>query len=83
MTEQDTYRSAISELESILAELESSAVDIDQLANRLARATLLVKFCRDRLTVVQTDVDDVLQDLDSVRANGAPKSSGPGTSPDA
>jgi exodeoxyribonuclease VII small subunit len=83
LSEQDKYKSAISELESILSELESSAVDVDQLSSRLTRASELVKFCRDRLTVVQTDVDEVLQQLDSVGADDASVGSGTGTSHDA
>lgn len=63
MSEELTYQAAITELETILSELETSAIDVDQLSTRLARATELVRFCRDRLTVVQTDVDDALKDL--------------------
>ena len=67
MSEQLSYNSAVEELESILAELESSAVDVDQLSTQLRRATELVQLCRDRLTVVSDDVNQVLQDLS---ANG-------------
>lgn len=63
MSDETSYNSAIHELEAILSELESSAVDVDQLSSRLRRATELVKFCRDRLSVVQADVDEVLEDL--------------------
>lgn len=63
MSEELTYQAAITELETILSELETSAIDVDQLSTRLGRATELVRFCRDRLTVVQADVDDVLKDL--------------------
>lgn len=65
MSEQLSYNSAVAELESILTELESSAVDVDQLSTRLRRATELVHFCRTRLSVVEGDVNEVLQDLSS------------------
>ncbi len=74
MSEELTYQAAITELETILSELETSAVDVDHLSTRLARATELVRFCRDRLAVVQADVAEVLTDLgDPAAAN----SSGP------
>ncbi len=63
MSDELNYKSAVSELESILAELESSAVDVDQLSMRLGRATELVQFCKDRLKVVEGDVSRVLDDL--------------------
>lgn len=63
MSEELSYNSAAAELESILAELESSAVDVDQLSTRLRRATELVQFCRDRLSVVERDVTQVLDEL--------------------
>ena len=65
MSEQLSYNSAVAELESILIELESSAVDVDQLSTRLRRATELVMFCRARLSVVEGDVNEVLQNLSS------------------
>ncbi len=70
MSEQLSYNSAATELESILAELESSAVDVDQLSTRLRRATELVQFCRSRLSVVESDVNEVLDDL-SVNGEGS------------
>ena len=63
MSDELNYKSAVAELESILAELESSAVDVDQLSTRLGRATELVQFCKDRLKVVEGDVNQVLDDL--------------------
>ncbi len=63
MSDELNYKSAVAELESILTELESSAVDVDQLSTRLGRATELVQFCKDRLKVVEGDVNRVLDDL--------------------
>ena len=63
MSDELNYKSAVAELESILAELESSAVDVDQLSTRLGRATELVQFCKDRLKVVEGDINQVLDDL--------------------
>ena len=58
-----SYREALDELDDILAQLESSAVDVDVLAERVARGAVLVRYCRQRLRVVRSDVDAVVDDL--------------------
>ena len=58
-----SYADALEELDDILAQLESSAVDVDILAERVARGAVLVRYCRQRLRVVRADVDAVVDDL--------------------
>ncbi|MGF1600227.1 MAG: exodeoxyribonuclease VII small subunit [Acidimicrobiales bacterium] len=58
-----SYADALDELDEILAELESSAVDVDVLAERVARAAQLVGHCRRRLRQVRSDVNLVVDEL--------------------
>lgn len=58
-----TYAAALAELEAILASLEGSTVDVDLLADRVARGVELVRFCQQRLREVRTDVDAVIVEL--------------------
>ena len=58
-----TYAEALAELDEILGQLESSTVDVDVLAERVARGAQLVRFCRQRLQVVRVDVDTVVEQL--------------------
>ena len=58
-----TYAEALAELDAILGQLESSTVDVDVLAERVARGAQLVRFCRQRLQVVRVDVDTVVEQL--------------------
>ena len=58
------YASALAELERILGELEASDVDVDQLADRVARATALIAVCRQRIGSARTRIDEVIADLD-------------------
>lgn len=60
------YGEALEELEDLLDELEASDVDVDVLAQRVARGVELVRFCRARLEVVTKDVDAVVSELISV-----------------
>ena len=62
------YASALAELEQILGELEASDVDVDQLADRVARATALIAVCRQRIGAARTRIDEVIADLDGQAA---------------
>ncbi|MBA3605554.1 MAG: exodeoxyribonuclease VII small subunit [Acidimicrobiia bacterium] len=75
MTEQDTattapataapgYAQALDELDAILRELEGSDVDVDRLADRVARATELIGVCRQRIGAARLRIDEVVADLD-------------------
>lgn len=59
-----SYSDALTELEHILNELESSMVDVDALATKVGRASALVAHCKTRLSQVRSDVADVVADLD-------------------
>jgi len=58
------YASALAELGQILNELESSDVDVDKLADRVARATELIALCRERIGAARLRIDEVIADLD-------------------
>jgi exodeoxyribonuclease VII small subunit len=59
-----TYAGAIDELEAILAELEDDRLDVDHLADRVARAAALIRLCRQRLASTQLEVERIVADLD-------------------
>ncbi|MCB0967741.1 MAG: exodeoxyribonuclease VII small subunit [Ilumatobacter sp.] len=59
------YAAALAELDTILRELEGSDVDVDRLADRVARAADLIAVCRDRIDAARLRIDDVIADLDA------------------
>ena len=61
-----TYTSAVSELDEILLELEDEALDVDVLAERVERASTLIRFCRTRITSARTQVSKIVADLDEL-----------------
>jgi exodeoxyribonuclease VII small subunit len=65
-----SYAEALAELDDILAQLESSTIDVDVLADRVARGAALVRYCRQRLRVVRLDVDVVVEQLIDDGAGG-------------
>ena len=68
MTDQTTpgYAEALAELDSILRELEGSDVDVDHLADRVARASELITLCRSKISDAQLRIEQVTADLDAV-----------------
>lgn len=59
------YAEALRELDSILRELEGSDVDVDHLAERVARASELITVCRDKITTAELQIRQVTTDLDA------------------
>jgi exodeoxyribonuclease VII small subunit len=64
------YAAALDELDAILRELEGSDVDVDRLADRVARATELIAVCRQRISDARLRIDAVIADLDGSDAEG-------------
>lgn len=61
---KQTYREAITEIEEILSSIENDELDVDELAEKVNKVTLLLKFCKDKLYKTQEEVDKVLKELD-------------------
>ncbi len=62
--EEIGYAEALKELESILAELERTDVDVDVLASRVERASELIRLCRDRIGNAKLQIDNVVNGLE-------------------
>ncbi|NND75322.1 MAG: exodeoxyribonuclease VII small subunit [Ilumatobacter sp.] len=58
------YAAALAELDAILRELEGSDVDVDHLAERVARAAELIALCREKITNAQVKIEQVTSELD-------------------
>ena len=59
------YAAALDELDAILRELEGSDVDVDHLAERVARAAELITVCREKITNAQVKIEEVTAGLDN------------------
>ena len=65
------YAAAVDELDTILRELEGADVDVDRLADRVARAAALIALCRDRIDRARLQIDEVIADLDAAPVDEA------------
>lgn len=60
-----TYTQAVTELEQILAVMQSDKCDIDKLSAYTRRATELLAECRSRLTATDTELRSILSQLEN------------------
>jgi len=70
---QPGYAAALAELDGILRELEGSDVDVDHLAERVARASELIQLCRAKISTAQLRIEQVTADLDAVAGSTDPQ----------
>ena len=60
MEETLKYEAAIAELQTIVRKMENDELDIDQMAEQLKRAQLLIKLCKDKLTKTDAEIKKIL-----------------------
>ena len=63
--ETPKYGDVIEELEEILEEIEAEDVDLDDLADKVERASDLVELCRDKLDRTEVQVQSIIEDLEA------------------
>ncbi|MFV1989761.1 MAG: exodeoxyribonuclease VII small subunit [Acidimicrobiales bacterium] len=59
------YAGALAELDEILRGLETDDTDVDQLADQVKRASVLLSFCRDRISGARIQIEQVVANLEA------------------
>lgn len=62
MSKEINYEAAVNELEQIVGKMENDELDIDQMSVQLKRAQELIKFCKDKLTKTDEEIQIILAD---------------------
>ena len=67
MKEKDTpnYTQAFEELQEIVSEIEQGEISVDELSDKVKRASHLIKICKNKLATTEEDVNQILQELDA------------------
>jgi len=65
MNKLPNYTEAFEELQEIVSEIERGDISVDELSNKVKRAALLIKICKDKLTATEGDVNLILKELES------------------
>ena len=65
MTPKINYVDAFQELQEIVAEIEQGEISVDELSEKVKRASELIKICKLKLTTTEEDVNKILKELDT------------------
>jgi len=63
-----SFGEAVEEVEAILARLEAEEIDIDDLSREVKRAVELLKICREKLEKTDSEVRELVSDLETQAA---------------
>lgn len=63
MSDIKSYSEAFEELRTIVLEMEQGDISVDELSQKVKRASELIRFCKARLSSTEEDVNAILRDL--------------------
>lgn len=58
-----SYTEAITELEEIVSVIENDQVNIDELSQKVKRASELIKICKDKLHNTEEEVNNIIREI--------------------
>jgi exodeoxyribonuclease VII small subunit len=64
MSKTPSYTEAFEELQLITREIESGDISVDQLAEKVKRASDLIRLCRAKLSSTEEEVNKVLKEME-------------------
>ncbi len=60
---QASYEEAMNELQQIVADIENENISVDDLADKIKRATELIEYCQNKLRSTEQDISQTLEKL--------------------
>jgi len=57
------YSEAIEEVENIINQIESNKLDIDELTEKIRRASELLKFCKQKLHFTEEEIQKIIDQM--------------------
>ncbi|MBR4912429.1 MAG: exodeoxyribonuclease VII small subunit [Bacteroidales bacterium] len=63
MSNELTYTAAFEELKEIVDQLENDSISVDELSEKMKRATKLMKICKDKLTKTEEEINKTISEL--------------------
>ncbi len=63
--EKMTYSSALAELQQLAEDLENDEISIDELSDKIKRASQLLEFCQNKLRSTDEEVKKILSKMES------------------
>lgn len=62
--EKTTYTEAFEELKAIVQEMEDGDIGVDELSDKVKRAAVLIRICKNKLHQTEEDVQKILRELE-------------------
>ena len=59
MNQEQKYEAAFAQLQDIVRKMESDEYSIDEIAVQLKEAQRLIKFCKDKLTKTEAEIQKI------------------------
>ncbi|GAB1450803.1 hypothetical protein MASR2M47_08590 [Draconibacterium sp.] len=59
-----SYNEAMAEVEEILEKIENEELDVDDLAEKVKRVSVLLKICKDKLLKTNEQVELILKEME-------------------
>lgn len=69
MEQTQTYEEAYKELTEIAGEIENDTISVDQLSQKVKRASELIKICQSKLREAETEVNNIITQMDEADEN--------------
>ena len=60
MEKEMKYEEAVAELERVVTQMESGLMDLDAVIEKLKKAQKLIKYCKERLTETDGEIQKIL-----------------------
>jgi exodeoxyribonuclease VII small subunit len=64
MNDNLSYTAAFEELQKIVSQIEQGTISVDELSEKVKRASQLIKICKSKLTNTEEDVNKILKELE-------------------
>lgn len=64
MSEELKYQKAFDELQQIVSDLEDGEISVDELSDKVKRASVLIHICKEKLVSTEEDVQQILKELE-------------------
>lgn len=58
-----SYSASMEELERIVREIEDADISVDELSEKVKRASVLIRYCRSKLHKTEGEVEEVLKQI--------------------
>ena len=63
MKEELTYTEAFEQLQEIVRQMENADISVEDLSDKIKKASKLIKICKDKLTKTEQEVNKTITEL--------------------